>query len=353
MENNNINDQDLEKTEQTSTSTGVKPKLRFSKKILITVGFVVLVIILGGFYYIFSSKYTSDIPPVQTAPQPSITSADETANWKTYRNEKFGFTLNYPTNWIVGDFSSEPDPKIYFVPTKADITFNPFENTTKVVVAPNGFGSEPPTGQTLSDGTRWAKFVTIKTTPSNWNKSGFVYGSVEIKNLSTSCERNSVIIKSGCDTYEGDRLIYHGAVDAPTWKIIDQILSTFKFLDENQESSQINIIKKSVSPDGSYILVHQTLGDSQKVKVYDKNEKVLIEDIIESNWDMMFTNMKKLGLLGNGMTGYEIKNWTSNSTFVLRIVVADGQTFETGVDVKTGKIIESTFKRIRNASETN
>ncbi|OGH12515.1 MAG: hypothetical protein A2857_06980 [Candidatus Levybacteria bacterium RIFCSPHIGHO2_01_FULL_36_15] len=160
-------------------------------------------------------------------PTPTI---NPTANWKTYTNNEFGFTLKYPANWVVGDFSAEPDPKIYFAPTKTNITFNPFGNTTKLVVAPHGFGSEPPSGRILSDGTPFAKFLTIKTIPPSWRKVGFVYGSVEVKNLSTTCERNGEIVKSGCDIFGGERLIYHGSVDTSTWRIIDQILSTFKFL---------------------------------------------------------------------------------------------------------------------------
>jgi hypothetical protein len=51
-------------------------------------------------------------PPVQTSPsaqvqQPQATSTDETANWKIYTNDKYGFEFKYPMNFSSGQASKE------------------------------------------------------------------------------------------------------------------------------------------------------------------------------------------------------------------------------------------------------
>ena len=38
---------------------------------------------------------------------------DETANWKTYRNEEYGFEFKYPNNWSIEDLSGIKDILVY------------------------------------------------------------------------------------------------------------------------------------------------------------------------------------------------------------------------------------------------
>jgi len=39
----------------------------------------------------------------------AASSTIDTSNWKTYRNEKYGFQLRYPTNWLLTANVAEPD----------------------------------------------------------------------------------------------------------------------------------------------------------------------------------------------------------------------------------------------------
>jgi len=39
----------------------------------------------------------------------------DTTNWKTYRNEEFGFEFKYPEEWEIGDFPLPPKTNVYFI----------------------------------------------------------------------------------------------------------------------------------------------------------------------------------------------------------------------------------------------
>ncbi|HRN96078.1 MAG TPA: hypothetical protein PLD54_01390 [Candidatus Levybacteria bacterium] len=70
------------------------------KKMLIIAGIIVLLLISGlaGFAF-FNQKAVSDkvVPP--TPPTTTPTATDLTANWKTYRNEEYGFSFSYPMRY--------------------------------------------------------------------------------------------------------------------------------------------------------------------------------------------------------------------------------------------------------------
>ncbi len=85
--------------------------------ILILVGILVITLVGGGAYYFGSQK-----PPVQpqnpiviSSPTPTTSPTDasgvpngtaETANWKTYTNNKYQFSFKYPPVWTYADSSN-------------------------------------------------------------------------------------------------------------------------------------------------------------------------------------------------------------------------------------------------------
>ncbi|HLC94232.1 MAG TPA: hypothetical protein VJH96_01545 [Patescibacteria group bacterium] len=48
------------------------------------------------------------VSPTSTSANP-ITTSDETANWKTYTNNRYGYNIKYPANWFVSTKYSEMD----------------------------------------------------------------------------------------------------------------------------------------------------------------------------------------------------------------------------------------------------
>ena len=62
-----------------------------------------LVIVGGGGWYYYENYYKKPTPTPTVTPstkEPTTTTTkDETADWKTYTNEKYGYSLKYPKDW--------------------------------------------------------------------------------------------------------------------------------------------------------------------------------------------------------------------------------------------------------------
>lgn len=73
-----------------------------SSKWLLTV--LAVVVVLGGGYLLYA-KYGKSTTTVSTSPSPEKTSTtpttNETAGWKTYANDTYGFSFKYPKDWEV------------------------------------------------------------------------------------------------------------------------------------------------------------------------------------------------------------------------------------------------------------
>ena len=89
--------------------------------ILIALG---IVLVGGGIWYVSSkssniqSSSTSNLPISNTTTSAATSTnvspaSNETANWKTYQNEEYGFEIKYPNDWeIVGCNIGDPSPAL-------------------------------------------------------------------------------------------------------------------------------------------------------------------------------------------------------------------------------------------------
>lgn len=78
----------------------------FSNITLIVI-IAVLALAAGGYFAwtMYQAAPEQQIPVSQQTGQTNQTSMDETAGWKTYANDQFGFEVNYPPDWKITDTS--------------------------------------------------------------------------------------------------------------------------------------------------------------------------------------------------------------------------------------------------------
>lgn len=89
------------------------PKYNQKGIIPILIPLVIGIIVITGIYLI--SKKPSNPPTTGTIPQNSptaTTTPTSTTQWKTYKAEKYGYSIKHPQNWVVEDLSSEGDQLI-------------------------------------------------------------------------------------------------------------------------------------------------------------------------------------------------------------------------------------------------
>ena len=175
------------------------------KYILIIV--ILALIVIGETLYLL--KQEEKIPEIKL---PEKVVKDETLNWKTYRNEEYGFEIKYPKEFSVSEKNWNPEYIAWMVslyPTGVD-TLSPF-NVPSVRI-------------NIADRT------TFRVGTRNWQP--FMIGE---KELSIACEPPSSRPTFDCEIAGlfTDTYVYYiqtdkdPRIDAQTY----QMLSTFRFLE--------------------------------------------------------------------------------------------------------------------------
>ncbi len=225
-----------------------------AKILLLALGAIALVIItsLGTYYITLQSKapVSSPVPLVQATPTPF----NETANWKTYTNDRYGFSFKYPTSWGLKEYFNNLGVSDSMIISGQDVKLKDgfMVNKIAVVIVKKGestisdsvfVDSCKSSGKNCIekniqiDGTPAIERDYFSTTPSGINKTQ--------KLRAITIKLNDLTIFITQERYVENESVF--------LEPFNQILSTFKFTEQNQAEpspgQEVRKISFSPQPD--------------------------------------------------------------------------------------------------------
>lgn len=174
------------------------------------------------------------------------------AQWQTYTDRTYQFSIDYPSDWKIARDDLAGSPRITFYnPKQTGGATPPFthhnDSAVHVSIFPSGLPTEGVSGETvtttvstmvtvdrgidfiLKDKTPWATMLTFKNPPSSWG-GGFVWAVAVVKSLDTTCLRGEQFIPyEQCDVLTGDLYIRDGTVDESIRATEVRMLESFRF----------------------------------------------------------------------------------------------------------------------------
>ncbi len=182
-------------------------------------------------------------------------SIDNREDWIVYENERFAFSLEYPPDWKVFEFTEEvPSPGFHILPLGIDpgdvraITHH--TDITQFSVFPEGYPTEGIFGPSrsswaffageteestdyyLSNDEVWATMISPEKVPLSWNEYGFIWAGLKIEKHEVLCfDGEKELPKGVCDPALGHEVRHSGSVDPLERLILEEILRSFRFQD--------------------------------------------------------------------------------------------------------------------------
>lgn len=219
-----------------------------------------VVIVAGIFVIVLLNPNQADreVPTIQNDDFDTneiIDEEPEEVAWIPYENEEYGFKIEHPEDWIIGEFPDDMiSPKFNIYKKGTDTSGLPFthhsEAVTHVSIFPEGIPTEGFFGESvetnvdftvsvenardfvLTDNIRFATIANMPEGSVKWMPSGFVFAHTRVENMEVTCLRGGESIAADiCDPLMGDTVVRSGQINAEDRAIQQQILETLEFTD--------------------------------------------------------------------------------------------------------------------------
>ncbi|EKE12361.1 MAG: hypothetical protein ACD_13C00230G0002 [uncultured bacterium] len=223
-----------------NTSQDVPP-VKLSSAKLVAFMFILIILLLGTtvFFFYQNSQLKKQVALLPTPSPIALATPDPTADWKTYLNTSAKYSIKYPPSWKVENFGlMEVKPadentkyvRFSYQPdiSKGSVEFNIEETPVLDISQDIEFDEERTFGTELAKcGTSYDGMLTFCWLKVNNQSKYLVFAVLNYKNIDDN-------------------------------KIVDQILSTFKFTEAANSpiptaTQQVCTLEAKICPDGSSV----------------------------------------------------------------------------------------------------
>ncbi len=187
---------------------------------------LIFLAIIGSFSYLFYLQYNYNPMCVSDCSSIVVPDFDETSDWKTYRNEEYGFEFKYPSNWVKLD-NYQTDPDLITIVSSNESA----DNVSKCYE-----GCGPDLWFYHYKNIDLEKYINdpgnLLFNPKKIKIDGQTAYEVDEAGFSSYY---AVLVQKGNDVYK--ILGYNNQLSLSSNTIESQILSTFKFIDKTDTST--------------------------------------------------------------------------------------------------------------------
>ena len=195
-------------------------------------GVVSIGILIGIIGYMLGTKNSQTVVNNQqnvnipTLSPPSPTPVDETANWKTYANTKYKYSIKYPPDWNIENVDLANPEKVNFIkqPSEKDIDIHP--QMVQIIVEKNPQEDVPT--------IEWYKNIWAKQIPAGINFDNVKFEETTFQGLPALKANNAIFFARNSFMFRMKwAVIDFGNADTRLIELneqtFDQILATFQF----------------------------------------------------------------------------------------------------------------------------